>query len=104
MEQVASVRVCHGEDLVSQFIIGKCELGTEVLWNFPGAMRDMDYQGNRDAARRGQDFEVLAHGFRPCTTSDECASEEIIGEGQGDGDVATLDGATGMPGEQRACY
>ena len=64
----------------------------------------MDYQGNRDSARRGQDFEVLAHGFRPCTSSDECASEDIISEGQGDGDVAALDGATGLAGEYRGCY
>lgn len=77
LEQFTSVNVCDSEDFVSQFMIGECELGTDILWDSPVAMGDMNCQENRDDPRRGHDLELLAHGFRPCTSSDECASEAL---------------------------
>ena len=56
----------------------------------------MAYQKNRNPSERRHDSEVLAHGFRTYTSSDKCTSKDIISEGQEEGDVTTLNGATGL--------
>ena len=59
----------------------------------------MNYQGNREVARRGQEFEVLAPWVLTLTSSDKCASEDTISESQGERAVVTLNGATRLAGE-----